>query len=255
MTNGVSFTLRGVGVRFGDDAALRDLDLDVAAGERIALVGASGAGKTTLLRLMQAGLRPSRGTVALDGRALPDRSGAEIRQLRARLGAIPQDHRLVPNLRVHQNVATGRLGRLGFWRGLREVFLPPRTRLEEIHALLEDLGIEEKLFARSDRLSGGQQQRVAIARALFQEPGALFADEPVSAVDPARAEELVRLLTDIAERRGLTLIMSLHNVELARAHFPRLVGLRAGRIVFDRPSGGLSDGDFESLYELEPTRG
>ena len=112
------------------------------------------------------------------------------------------------------------------------------------------VGIPEKLYERTDRLSGGQRQRVAIARALFQEPEALLADEPVSSVDPARARDTVALLADINRREGLTLCVSLHNLELARAFFPRLIGMRAGRIVFDRPTTELTDDVFASLYEL-----
>ena len=130
------------------------------------------------------------------------------------------------------------------------LLFPPRTQLERAHELLERVGIEEKLFQRTDRLSGGQQQRVAIARALFQRPRAILADEPVSSVDPARAQDLVQLLTRICREERLTLVMSLHNLELAREYFPRLVGMRAGRIVFDRATEELTDERFEALYEL-----
>jgi phosphonate transport system ATP-binding protein len=122
--------------------------------------------------------------------------------------------------------------------------------VREAHAVLERVGIPEKLYERTERLSGGQQQRVAVARALFQEPEALLADEPVSSVDPARARATVNLLSALARERGLTLVVSLHHLEIARAFFPRLVGLRSGRIVFDRATAELPDDEIRSLYQL-----
>jgi phosphonate transport system ATP-binding protein len=250
MTTGLDFRLRDVEVRFGDHRALRALNLNIAAGESLALVGPSGSGKTTLLRVLQAALRPDAGTCEIAGRLVSDMGPKELRRLRRRLGMVPQDLRLVPNLRVHQNVASGGLGGWGFWDGMRRIYWPPAAQLRTIHALLEELGIEEKLFVRTDHLSGGQQQRVALARALFQEPSVLLADEPVSAVDPARAEELIHQLSERAAKEGLGLIVSMHNLELARRFFPRLVGLREGNLHFDRRREDLSERDIATLYEL-----
>lgn len=250
MTGPSAFHLRGARVVYRNTPAVADLDLDVAPGEAVAVVGPSGAGKTTLLRLLNGSVRPSAGEVRLDGVRLGELPEAEMRRLRARIGFIHQDHRLVPNLRVAANVVTGRLGRLSLLRALRHVFFPPRAELRQIHGILGRVGIPEKIFERVDALSGGQQQRVALARALYQGPEALLADEPVSSVDPARARDMVALLTRISREEGLTLLVSLHNLELAREFFPRLVGLRRGRIVFDRPSAELDDDDFAQLYTL-----
>ena len=184
------------------------------------------------------------------GRSAVGLSAARLRGIRSRIATIPQNLGLVPNLRVWQNVATGRIGARGFLGGLRDLFLLPKSALEEIHSLLDRVGIEEKLFARTDQLSGGQQQRVAVARALFQSPEAILADEPVSSVDPARAASLVKLLCDLAAERDLTLVMSLHNLELARAHFPRLIGLRTGRVHFDEDPAELAEQAFDALYHL-----
>ncbi|MEZ6196623.1 MAG: ATP-binding cassette domain-containing protein [Planctomycetota bacterium] len=247
---GASFELRRATVRFGATVALSACDLRIDAGERVALVGPSGSGKSTLLYLLNATLRPSEGTVFASGRDLSTLSSGEIRKMRAGIGAVPQDLRLIPNLRVVQNVVTGRTGRMGFLRSLREVFHPSKETVREVYGILERVGIAEKIFERTDRLSGGQQQRVAIARALFQRPGAILADEPVSAVDPTRARDTVELLGEIARERGLTLVVSLHNLELARALFPRIVALRAGSVAFDRPADEISDEDFRRLYEL-----
>jgi phosphonate transport system ATP-binding protein len=250
-----AFLLESVCVDHGDLRALDEVSLEIREGDCVGLVGPSGSGKTTLLRLFNGSQRPSRGAVRVSGERLEALSDAGLRRLRARIGFVHQDLALVPNLRVAQNVMSGGLGRLGFGAALRDMLFPPRAKLREVYALLEQLGIEEKLFERTDRLSGGEQQRVAIARALFQRPVALLADEPVSSVDPARARETVSLLVRVCAERGLTLCISLHNLSLARSHLSRLVGLRRGRIVFDGPSREIATEGFDRLYEIEGTGG
>ncbi len=246
----VAFDLEGVSVTFGAVTALQDVDLRIGHGEAVGFVGPSGSGKTTLLRALNGTVRASSGRVLVDGVELGTLRGREIKRLRAGIGFVHQDLGLVPNVRVSQNVLAGRLGRMNFLRSVPHMLLPRRGDLEVVHGLLDRVGIPEKLFARTDTLSGGQQQRVAIARALFQDPEALLADEPVSSVDPARARDTVALLTSISSEQQLTLCMSLHNLELARAFFPRLIGLRAGRIVFDRPSAEIGEAEFHALYDL-----
>ena len=236
---------------FGDTPVLSDLNLEVRAGDTLSIVGPSGAGKTTVLRLLNGTLRPSRGQVLVDGVDLGSLGAREVRAHRARIGFVHQDHSLVPNLRVSQNVLAGKLGRLGFFGAARTMLWPERSDLERALDLLDAAGIGEKLFARTDTLSGGERQRVAIARALYQDPGALLADEPVASVDPARARDLIQLLVSLATERELTLVVSLHDIELARAFFPRTVGLRAGRLVFDAPTESLASEDFDELYRLE----
>jgi len=246
-----SFELRGVGVRFGGLEVLRGVNLDVTPGERIALVGPSGAGKTTLLRVLNGVLQPSSGQFFFDGTDLALLKGRELRAWRARVGFVPQDHALVPNLRVVQNVVSGKLGQRGFFASLRSLLRPAAADLELAYGLLERAGIGEKLYARTDTLSGGQQQRVAVVRSLFQEPQALLADEPVASVDPARARDLLRLLTSLAQEKGLTLVASLHDLALAREFFPRIVGLRGGQIAWDKPADELQDGAITALYQLD----
>jgi len=244
------YLLDKASVDFRGLPAVDGVSLEIEPGERVGLVGPSGAGKTTLLRLLVGAVRPSRGRVVVDGRDLAGLSARDLRGVRSRTGFVHQDHRLVPNHRVVTNVLAGRLGRWSFLRSLREVFWPRRAAVKQVHRLLARTGIPDKLYQRVDTLSGGQQQRVAIARALYQEPQALLADEPVSSVDPARAEDTVRLLAEIAEQENLTLCVSLHNLDLARRYFPRLVGMRAGRIAFDCLTAELSDGHFDELYRL-----
>ncbi len=247
-----AFHVRDVRVRYGELAALHDVTLDITPGEAVALVGPSGAGKTTLLRLLNGTLRPTSGAVTVNEQALGTLSNRELRRVRAHVGFVHQDLSLVPNLRVSQNVLAGKLGQVGLLGSLRLMLFPARRDLARAHAILERVGIAEKLFARTDQLSGGQRQRVALARALFQDPAALLADEPVSSVDPARARDTVELLTRISREENLTLVMSIHDLALARQHFGRLVGLRDGGVVFDRPTAEIDEGTFQSLYALAP---
>jgi phosphonate transport system ATP-binding protein len=235
----------------GGQSILNKISLEIKTGEVVALVGPSGAGKTSLLRIFNGMLQPTKGEVRVDDQCLASLTRGELRGLRSQIGFVPQDLGLVPNLRVAQNVITGRIGRMSSLRALRTVIHQRPEELQTIHSLLEGLGIGEKLFQRVDSLSGGEQQRVAIARALYQEPGALLADEPLSALDPARAREILKLLIEIARIHNLTLVLSLHDIVLARELVPRLVGLRAGRILFDRATAEVTDGEIQELYGLE----
>jgi len=244
------FQLIGAARRFDGVPALKRVDLAIPRGERVVLVGPSGAGKTTLLNLLNAFDRPTGGRVLVHGHDLSERPSREIRRVRTRIGVVAQHLRLVPNLRVSQNVIAGRLGRNSLPAAVRSMFFPRRRDLAEVYEILTRVGIPEKLFERTDRLSGGQQQRVAIARALYQEPEAILADEPVSAVDPARARDTISLLTEVSRERGITLVTSMHNLELARRFFPRLIGLRAGRILFDGAPDDIPAGSFDRLYDL-----
>ena len=245
-----SLRLENVTVRYRDLAALDVVSLSIAAGERVGLVGPSGAGKTTLLRLFNGSVRPTAGKAIVLGRDVAGLLTGDLRRLRSRVGFVHQDLSLVPNARVIRNVLSGKLGQRGLAASLRMMLFPTRAEAIDVHRILERVGVQEKLYERTDRLSGGQRQRVAIARALYQGPAALLADEPVASVDPARARDTVSLLASISSEGGLTLCMSLHNLELAREFFPRLVGMRRGRIVFDRRTAELTDGQFRELYRL-----
>ena len=247
----LSFELRSAEVVFNGTRGLTGLSLKVSPGEVVAFVGPSGAGKTSALRLLNGMQATTTGQVLVAGQDLESLAPKERRAARQRIGYVPQGFGLVPNLRVAQNVLAGRLGAMGFWQSIRSSLRPSKSELEQIHRLLVQLGIESKLFQRVDSLSGGEQQRVAIARALYQEPKALLADEPLSALDPSRARETLELLIGLAQERGLTLVLSLHDILLARELLPRLVGLRAGDKEFDHPTSEISDEQVRALYQLE----
>ena len=225
--------------------------MTVGKGEHVCIIGPSGSGKSTLLGLLNGRVLADRGSVEVFGKDLGQLGARELRSLRGELAWVPQDLGLVPNLRVLQNVLCGRAGQVGFLGLVRRLALTKMGEAEEVRALLERLGIPEKLYERTETLSGGQQQRVAIARAIYQKPAVILADEPVASVDPGRARSLLQLLTTVAREEGITLVMSLHHVELAKEFFPRLVGLQEGKVVFDQASEETSAEELSELYSIE----
>ncbi|MEZ6004206.1 MAG: ATP-binding cassette domain-containing protein [Planctomycetota bacterium] len=245
--------LDGLHAQAGGFPLLSGVDLGVQAGEQVALLGPSGAGKTSLLRVLGGSLLPTHGHARILGCDVESATSADLRNTRAHIGFVHQDLALIPTLRVLQNVLAGRLGRGGTLAAMRALLWPSKAQRLDVLALLDRLGIGDKLYERLESLSGGEQQRVALARALYQEPKVLLADEPIAAVDPARARSVLELLTAVARERNLALVVSLHQADLAREFFPRLVGLRAGRVVFDRPAGAISDAEWAELYDLEAT--
>jgi phosphonate transport system ATP-binding protein len=245
-----ALSLDQVSVEFGLVTALRDINLAVSRGESVGLVGLSGAGKTTLLRLFNGMARPTRGKIFTLGSQLDTLSFRELRRLRSRVGFIHQELHLIPNLSVLHNVLAGRLGQISTAQALALFAFPSKQALTAVHQVLERVGIGEKLYQRVDRLSGGERQRVAIARALYQNPQVLLADEPVSSVDPARARSVLELLTQLATENSLTLCVSLHNIGFAREFFPRLIGIKSGSVVFDKPTSSIAEDEFQALYQI-----
>ncbi|MDP9021129.1 MAG: ATP-binding cassette domain-containing protein [Actinomycetota bacterium] len=232
--------------RYGDTHAVRDVDLSIAAGETVALVGPSGAGKTTVLRLIAGMLRPTAGRVSLHGQPLQDlKPGQDLTGL---VGMVQQRLDLVPQLSVKHNVQAGSLGRWSLARSLAALLLP--VEQPAARAAVRRVGIDHKFHQRVSRLSGGEQQRVALARLLVQEPRIVLADEPVASLDPARADDLLALLARLARESGNTLVASLHTPHLARRHFSRMVGLRDGRVVFDRPAEAVTAELLDDVYRL-----
>lgn len=236
--------LRGVGRSFGRHTALADVDLEVLAGERVAVLGASGAGKSTLLSLLGGSVPPTSGSVELFGEDLPRLTGARRRQLQRRIGTISQRLTLVEQVRVLHNVNAGRLADWNTFRALGSLLWP--RGLEEVREALERVELGWALNERTERLSGGERQRVAIARLLVQGPELVLADEPVSSLDPVRAADVLALLGD--ESLARTLVVSLHQPVLAQEHCTRAIGLREGRVVFDVPTSELAQPELHELY-------
>jgi phosphonate transport system ATP-binding protein len=230
----------------GHLVAVDGVSLKVAPGEQVAVIGPSGAGKTTLFRLLNLTLRPDGGRLWLGDLDVSRLHGGALRVARRRIGTIYQQHNLVPRLPVVHNVLAGRLGAWSAWRAVWSLIRP--QDLDAATAALDQVGIPEKVYARTDELSGGQQQRVAIARVLVQNPEIILADEPVASVDPNLAHALVKLLGEISQTSRKTLLMNLHSVELALTYFPRVIGFREGQIEFDRPPVEVTAAMLARLY-------
>jgi phosphonate transport system ATP-binding protein len=239
------YELQDVRKVFDGSPALDGISLTIGRGEQVAFIGPSGAGKTTLFRIMNLTLRPTSGRLRLDGVDVAALGGAALRRARMRLGSIYQQHNLVGRLPVVHNVLAGHLGR---WSALAAVGSLLSPRAGDAARALGQVGIPEKLWTRTDELSGGQQQRVAIARVLIQDPDVILADEPVSSVDPVLAVGIVTLLRDLSAESRKTLLMNLHSVDLALAYFPRIIGIRGGRVQFDLSPDKVRPEVLDELY-------
>jgi phosphonate transport system ATP-binding protein len=245
-------TARGVSKRFGDSVALDDVSLDVYRSEFVVLLGLSGSGKSTLLRCLN-GLHPvTSGSVEVGGVRVDQASGSQLRKLRRNVGFVFQHFNLVGRLSVIENVLIGGLGQLAMPR-YGALTYPRRMRVEALE-YLERVGLADLAQRRADTLSGGQQQRAAIARTLMQRPGLLLADEPVASLDPENAGVVMDLLFRVCIEEKLTVVCTLHQVDLALGWAHRLVGLRSGRKVLDRPAVGMTQEDVMAIYQrVDPT--
>ena len=231
----------------GAPAALRALNLQFSPGEQVAIIGPSGAGKTTLLQVLACALPPNQGQLHLAGVnpwTLPARA---LRRLRCQLFLAPQVPPLPPRQRVVTSVLAGRLPAMGLWASLRSLFYP--SDIPAAYAALVHFDLGDKLFERVDRLSGGERQRVGLARALLAPASLWLIDEPLSALDPMRARMAMSALVCMARERQVTLVATLHQVDMALAHFPRIIGLRDGQLMFDLPSAQVSPERLSHLYD------
>ncbi|AKV86447.1 phosphonate ABC transporter ATP-binding protein [Microbacterium sp. 1.5R] len=238
--------LDGVTKTFGSTTALKNASLQVSRGEIVVLLGLSGSGKSTLLRHLDGLEVPTSGEIEVLGAKVPTLKGKALRALRSRVGFIFQQFELVPSLTVLENVLTGSLSevrgpRLGLWGYSKAAKLRALEHLDRV-------GLLDRAYQRSDTLSGGQQQRVAIARALMQKPDILLADEPVASLDPESSDQVMALIREIAADEGLTVVCSLHQVDLAISWADRIVGLRHGEIVLDTPTGDLTKAEVMEIY-------
>ncbi|MDA0224418.1 MAG: phosphonate ABC transporter ATP-binding protein [Rhodobacterales bacterium] len=227
------------------DKALSAVDLEVPLGQLVALIGPSGAGKSTLIRCINRLVEPTSGSVYLGGVDLTRLGSGRLRKERRRMGMIFQEYALVERLTVMENVLSGRLGYVGFWRSLFRKF--PQKDVDEAFRLLDRVGLLEMADKRADELSGGQRQRVGIARALIQDPALLLVDEPTASLDPKTSRQIMRLITELCAERQLAAIVNIHDVALAQMFVQRIVGLKKGVLVFD---GKPSDLTAEVLTEI-----
>lgn len=225
---------------------LDDIDLVFEQGEFVVIVGLSGAGKSTLLRSINRLVEVTGGEISLNGQSITKAKGAALRRVRREIGMIFQSFNLVKRSSVIRNVLAGRVGYHGT---LRTVFgLFPKADVALAMEALKRVGIADKAYVRADQLSGGQQQRVAIARVLAQEAKVILADEPVASLDPLTTRQVMNDLKRINQELGITTIVNLHDVELARKYATRIVGLHAGRVVFDGPVAEATKERFEEIY-------
>ena len=231
------------------DKALNAVDLEVPKGQVMALIGPSGAGKSTLIRCINRLVEPTSGTVHLGDVELTRLGSGGLRRERRRMGMIFQEYALVERLTVMENVLSGRLGYVGFWRSFLRRF--PQKDVDEVFRLLDRVGLLEMADKRADELSGGQRQRVGICRALIQDPAMLLVDEPTASLDPKTSRQIMRLIVELCEERDLAAIVNIHDVALAQMFVQRIVGLDQGTVVFDGAPKDLSEDVLTRIYGEE----
>lgn len=241
------FELKKISKNYGEMIALSSLSLSIQKGEIVALIGPSGAGKTTLLNILANIIKPNSGGLLIDG--LPTHHYKTGKELSRKVGIIRQQFDLVDQLPVIHNVLAGRLGEWSFFKSLLSFIIPQDKELAL--KALERVGLLGKLYEKTSNLSGGEQQRVALARLLVQHPEVILGDEPVSSLDPARAEDILSMLIKLVKEENQTLVVSLHSIEYAKKYFTRIIALREGKIFFDLPTEKVTQKDLSNLYDLK----
>jgi phosphonate transport system ATP-binding protein len=231
------------------DLAINGVDLKVEKGQVMALIGPSGAGKSTLIRCVNRLENPTSGEIWLNGENIVKMRSGKLRSARRSMGMIFQEYALVERLTVMENVLSGRLGYVGFWRSFLRKF--PQSDINAAFGLLEKVGLDTMVNKRADELSGGQRQRVGIARALIQKPDILLVDEPTASLDPKTSRQIMRLITELCEENKLAAIINIHDVALAQMYAERIVGLREGSIVYDGSPDDLKPDVLTEIYGKE----
>ncbi len=231
------------------DQALKSIVLEVPKGQVLALIGPSGAGKSTMIRCINRLVEPTGGKVLLDRKDIVTLGSSALRKARREMGMIFQEYALVERLTVMENVLSGRLGYVGFWRSFLRRY--PQSDVDEAFRLLDRVGLLHMADKRADELSGGQRQRIGICRALIQNPKLLLIDEPTASLDPKTSRQIMRLITELCAERGLAAIINIHDVALAQLFVPRVVGLRFGEIVFDGLPTELTPDKLTEIYGEE----
>ena len=231
------------------DLALTAVDLEIPKGQVLALIGPSGAGKSTLIRCINRLVEPTSGKVTLKGQNITALGSSGLRIVRRKMGMIFQEYALVERLTVMENVLSGRLGYVGFWRSLFRKY--PQSDIDEAFRLLDRVGLLAMADKRADELSGGQRQRVGIARALIQNPDLLLVDEPTASLDPKTSRQIMRLICELCEERELAAIINIHDVALAKMFVQRVIGLKLGEVQFDGKPDELTAEVLTTIYGEE----
>jgi len=242
--------LENLGKRYktGDDA-LKGVNLDIPDGQLVGLIGPSGAGKSTLIRCVNRLVEPTTGTVTLNDVEVSALSSRGLRKERRKMGMIFQEYALVDRLTIMENVMSGRLGYMGFWRSFFRKYA--QSDIDEAFRLLERVGLDHMVDKRADELSGGQKQRVGIARALIQDPEVILIDEPTASLDPKTSRQIMRLISELCRERNLSAIVNIHDVALAQMFVERIVGLQMGEIIFDGTPDELTPEVLTQIYGEE----
>ena len=225
---------------------LSDVSLSIEQGEFVGIIGLSGAGKSTLIRSINRMPDITDGTLTVDGTDVGSLKGKELRKFRRKIGMIFQSFNLVTRTTVIKNVLTSFVPDMPFWRVLLGVF-PKEMKVKALEAL-DNMGILEKAYTRCDQLSGGQQQRVALARTLAQNPAIILADEPVAALDPVTARQVMDDFRKINREMNISVLINIHHVDLALEYVDRIIGIKAGRIVYDGPASKINDAILSEIY-------
>ena len=225
---------------------LKDVNLTIDQGEFVAIIGLSGAGKSTLIRTINRMIDVTEGTLTVDGVDVMTLRGKSMRRFRRKIGMIFQSFNLITRSTAIKNVLSSMVPDMNFFRVLFGIF----TREQKLQALeaLDKVGILDKAYMRADQLSGGQQQRVALARTLTQSPHIILADEPVAALDPVTAKQVMQDFVHINQEMGISILLNIHHVELALEYADRIIGIRAGKIVYDGPSARVDQAVLDSIY-------
>lgn len=225
---------------------LKNINIDINEAGVIAIIGPSGTGKSTLLRCINRLIQPTDGSIMFKNKDVAKIKGKSLREVRRQIGMVFQEYNLVERLSVLENVLTGRLGYMSAWSAWRRNFTD--KDIQRAFELLEFVGLSDFAMQRADSLSGGQRQRVGIARALMQEPAILLADEPTSSLDPKTSVEIMELLTQLAQDKGIPTLVNIHDVNLAKRYAQRMIGMSGGEVVYDGKPDGITDTHLKTIY-------
>ena len=239
--------IKNLTVEYGNFRAIDNVSFTVKDGEFVAVIGSSGGGKSSLMKAINLLVKPKSGSIKIDGEEMTELSSRKLRMKRRKIGFVFQDYNLIDRLSVIENVLTGRLGYKSSFKSLLGIF--SKEEYENAEKALEKVGLSEKLFVRGDELSGGQKQRVAIAKALVQEPKIILADEPVASLDVNSSKIIMEYFKEINRVQGITVIINIHDVNIALKYADRVIALKKGKIVFDGKGSEITDDVLKRVYE------